>query len=99
MRGFVANTDHWYEFLSARPDIDEVNFWQPGGEREFKTLRSGQPVLFRLKSPYRAIAGVGFFVHFSILPMSLAWAAFSVKNGAESEHTMRDRVETCCPSR
>jgi putative restriction endonuclease len=95
MRGFVANTDYnWYEFLSLRPDIDEVNFWQPGGEREFKILRSGQPVLFRLKSPYNAIAGVGFFVHFSILPMSLAWAAFSVKNGAASERTMRDRVET-----
>jgi len=94
MRGFVANTDYqWYEFLSARPDIDEVNFWQPGGEREFKILRRGQPVLFRLKSPHNAIAGVGFFVHFSILPVSLAWAAFSAKNGAESERAMRDRVE------
>jgi putative restriction endonuclease len=94
MRGFVANTDYqWYEFLSARPDIDEVNFWQPGGEREFKILRPGQPVLFRLKSPHNAIAGVGFFVQFSILPVSLAWAAFSVKNGAESERAMRDRVE------
>jgi len=38
MRSFVANTDYqWYEFLAARPDLDEVNFWQPGGEREFKS--------------------------------------------------------------
>jgi hypothetical protein len=94
MRSFVANTDYeWYRFLSGRPDLDEVNFWRPGGEQEFKRLGRGQPVLFRLKSPYNAIAGVGFFVHFSILPVSLAWAAFSVKNGAESETAMRQRVE------
>jgi hypothetical protein len=35
MRGFVANTDYeWYRFLSGRPDLDEVNFWRPGGEQE-----------------------------------------------------------------
>ena len=94
MRGFVANTDYeWYRFLSGRPDLDEVNFWRPGGEQVFKLLGLGQPVLFRLKSPHNAIAGVGFFVHFSILPVSLAWGAFSAKNGAESETAMRQRIE------
>ncbi len=94
MRGFVANTDYeWYRFLSARPELDEVNFWQPGGEREFKRLGAGQPVLFRLKRPHDAIAGLGFFVHFSLVPVSLAWTAFSTKNGAESEAAMRARVE------
>lgn len=30
MRVYVGITDHdWYQFLSARPAIDEVNFWQP----------------------------------------------------------------------
>jgi hypothetical protein len=93
MRGFVANTDdEWYRFLSARPDLDEVNFWQPGGEREFKRLAPGQPVLFRLKRPHDAIAGAGFFAHFSLLPVSLAWAAFESKNGAGSQSAMRSRV-------
>ena len=93
-RSFVANTDYeWYGFLAARPDLDEVNSWQPGGEREFKILRRRQPILFRLKRPHNAIAGGGFFVHSSLLPVSLAWAAFSVKNGAESEGAMRDREE------
>ena len=26
-----APTDHgWYQFLRARPELDEVNFWRPG---------------------------------------------------------------------
>jgi putative restriction endonuclease len=67
MRGFVANTDYeWYQFLSGRPDLDEVNFWRPDGEQAFKLLDRGQPILFRLKSPHNAIAGVGFFVPSSL---------------------------------
>jgi hypothetical protein len=62
-------------------------------DRRLEILRRGQPILFRLKRPHNVIAGVGFFVHLSILPVSLAWAAFSVKNGAESERAMGDRVE------
>jgi hypothetical protein len=27
---FVCVTDnYWFEFLSQKPEIDEVNFWQP----------------------------------------------------------------------
>jgi hypothetical protein len=57
----------------------------------FKLLDRGEPVLFRLKSPDNATAGVGFFVHSSILPVSLGWAAFSAKYGGESETVMRQR--------
>ena len=40
MRAFVAVTDKdWYQFLAGRPDLDEVNFWQPGGNRVFQTLK------------------------------------------------------------
>src|SRR5439155_11984281 len=93
MRAWIANTDfEWYRFLSARPDVDEVNFWRPSGG-VFKILAPGEPLLFRLKARYNAIAGVGFFVHFSVLPASLAWAAFGVKNGAVSETDMRARIE------
>ena len=57
--GFVANTDYdWYEFFLARPEIDEVNFWRPGSAN-FQALSPGEPLLFRVKAPYNAIAGVG----------------------------------------
>src|SRR5215831_6746511 len=94
MRAWIANTDlEWYRFLASRPDLDEVNFWRPSGVT-FKALVPGEPLLFKLKAPYNAIAGVGFFVHFSVLPASLAWAAFGTKNGAISEVEMRTRIET-----
>jgi len=94
MRAFIANTDFgWYRFLSARPDLDELNFWRPSGAA-FKVLAPGEPLLFRLKAPHNAIAGLGFFVHFSVLPASLAWAAVGQKNGAESESDLRARTES-----
>jgi hypothetical protein len=62
MRAWIANTDfEWYRFLSGRPDLDELNFWRPSGAA-FKVLAPGEPLLFRLKAPYHAIAGLGFFV-------------------------------------
>jgi putative restriction endonuclease len=94
VRAWIANTDYeWYRFLSGRPDLDEVNFWRPSGGA-FRALSPGEPLLFRLKAPHNKIAGVGFFVHFSVLPASLAWAAFEAKNGAASEAETRARVET-----
>src|SRR5438445_7833425 len=94
MRAWIANTDfEWYRFLSHRPDLDEANFWRPSGAA-FKLLSPGEPLLFRLKARHNPIAGVGFFVHFSVLPASLAWAAFEAKNGAASEEAMRSRIDT-----
>lgn len=94
MRAWIANTDfEWCRFLSGRPDLDELNFWRPSGA-VFRVLAPGEPLLFRLKAPYNAIAGLGFFVHFSVLPATLAWAAFGVKNGAVSEADMRARIES-----
>ena len=47
MRFFVGVTDYdWFRFLAARPEIDEVNFWQPSGGVEFKALRPGDLFLF-----------------------------------------------------
>jgi hypothetical protein len=44
VRAFVAVTDKdWYQFLAGRPDLDEVNFWQPGGNRVFRALSPGEP--------------------------------------------------------
>ncbi len=97
MRGtvnlFVAVTDgDWFDFLSTTPEIDEVNFWQPGGRTSFKALQPGELFLFKLHSPNNFIVGGGIFAHASILPVSLAWEAFGEKNGAKSLADMRMRI-------
>ncbi len=94
MRAYAANTDFdWYQHLSRLPALDEVNFWMPrpwGGE--FGVLSRGEPLLFKLKAPHNAIAGLGFFEHYSELPLSLAWDAFGEKNGLRSLHELRERI-------
>jgi putative restriction endonuclease len=90
---FVAVTDNaWFEFLAAQPDVDEVNFWQPGGSTTFRALQPGELFLFKLHSPLNFIVGGGVFGHASILPVSLAWDAFGVKNGARSLAEMQARI-------
>lgn len=85
MRFFVGVTDYdWFRFLAGRPDIDEVNFWQPSGSVGFRAIQPGEPFLFKLHSPRNYIVGGGFFAHWSPLPVSLAWEAFGEKNGAAS---------------
>jgi putative restriction endonuclease len=93
VRLWVANTDHdWFDFLASQPEIDEVNFWQPSGASNFAAIQPGELFLFRLKSPRNAIGGYGVFGHASRLPISLAWEAFGIKNGAPSYEEMRSRV-------
>jgi putative restriction endonuclease len=93
IRLWVANTDHdWFDFLAAQPDIDEVNFWQPSGGVNFNAINQGELFLFRLKAPRNVIGGYGVFQHSTNLPISLAWEAFGIKNGASSLLEMRARV-------
>jgi putative restriction endonuclease len=90
----VAVTDKdWYQFLEGRPDLDEVNFWQPGGNRVFGTLKAGEPFLFKLHYPDNAIVGGGFLAHASLVEAGVAWDAFGEKNGAPSYAEMRRRIE------
>ncbi len=64
MRAFVAVTDKdWYQFLAGRPNLDEVNFWQPSAATGFAALEPGEPFLFKLHSPGNYIVGGGFFAH------------------------------------
>ena len=90
---WVANTDYdWFAYLAAQPNMDEVNFWQPSGSSNFAAIQPGELFLFRLKSPRNAIGGYGVFSHSSNLPISLAWEAFGIKNGARTLAEMRVRV-------
>ena len=93
MRAYVGITDYdWFRFLSQRSDLDEVNFWKPGGKSGFKALEPGGLFLFKLHAPRHLIVGGGYFAHFSRIPASLAWDAFAEKNGARTREEMRLRI-------
>ena len=84
MNLYLGVTDfNWYNYLS-HINPEDVNFWQPGGRAVFKAISPGEPFLFKLKYPYNAIGGVGFFSAHSILPISMAWEIFGNRNGADS---------------
>lgn len=81
MKYYLGVTDiNWYNYLSSQ-NCDDVNFWQPGGTLAFRVLTTGQPFLFKLKSPINAIAGVGFFSSHTFLPLSMAWDVFGATGG------------------
>jgi putative restriction endonuclease len=94
VKAWVGVTDgDWYRFLSTRPHLDEVNFWQPSGGRQFRALSVGDLFLFKLHHPENYIVGGGVFAHFSVAPSRLAWEAFGEKNGAPTYEVMRQRIE------
>jgi len=94
MNAFVGITDwDWFDLLRTRPELEEVNFWQPSGSRQFRALNLGELFLFKLHSPRNYIVGGGLFAHSSLLPISLAWEAFGIANGAADLVQMRARVE------
>jgi hypothetical protein len=93
MKLYVGVTDkNWFEFLRARPELDEVNFWQPSGARQFRVLQPGDPFLFKLHHPDNFIVGGGMFAHSSLCPVDMAWEAFAEKNGVGSLEGMRRRL-------
>ncbi|MBA3074508.1 MAG: HNH endonuclease [Anaerolineae bacterium] len=94
MKSFVGITDRdWFNLLSSTEGLSEVNFWQPSGRVVFKAISIGELFLFKLHHPENYIVGGGFFAHSTILPISMAWEAFGVANGAITLKDMRARVE------
>jgi putative restriction endonuclease len=90
MRLYIGVTDNaWFRFHNERKP-DEVNFWRPGGGQQFRALEQGGLFLFKLHSPLDKIAGGGFFVTHTNLPVTMAWEAFGEKNGtADFESLLR----------
>jgi hypothetical protein len=44
VRYFVGITDRdWFDFLSRLNGLDEVNFWQPSAQQQFRALQIGEP--------------------------------------------------------
>jgi len=94
VRTYIGITDlDWFQLLRSRPGLDEVNFWQPGGNRQFRALQPSELFLFKLHSPLNFIVGGGLFAHSTLLPISLAWETFGIANGAADLAEMRTRVE------
>lgn len=92
MKFWMGTTDNrWFEFLSARR-LDEVNFWQPSPRSAFGDVPYGMPFLFKLKRPFNHVAGGGYFVARSALPIELAWEIFGEKNGSASIGELRELI-------
>jgi putative restriction endonuclease len=93
---FVANTDRaWFDFFADRAvggQVDEVNFWLPRATTPMRAMVAGELIFFRLKKPDYAIAGYGFFAHFEILDLDLAWQTFGVKNGDPTRQRFFERI-------
>lgn len=90
MKFWVGVTDNsWYKFLSERQP-DEVNFWQPSGTPPFK--KRLELFLFKLHSPLNYIAGGGYFVTYTSLPISIAWETFGEKNGVYSYTQLKEII-------
>jgi putative restriction endonuclease len=84
MKFYLGVTDNkWFNYLNQIAPED-INFWQPGGTQAFKVLQQGEPFLFKLKSPYNAIGGIGFFSSHTFLPINIAWDVFGNRNGCKT---------------
>lgn len=93
MRAYVGVTGRdWYEFLAARPDIREVNFWRPRDSRAFRRLQPGEPFLFKTRAPQNAVVGGGIFEAFVVLTISSAWQFFGEGNGVGSVEDLVARI-------
>ena len=93
---FIALTDKaWFDYLSSVSEhgrLDEVNFWSPKSVKPMKRMTPGEPVFLRLKKPHYAIAGYGFFAHFTVLDLGQAWEWFGGKNGDPDEQRFLERI-------
>src|SRR5215470_5459949 len=92
MDAYIAVTDgDWYRFLARRPELDEVNFWRPGGGRGFHRIAVGEP-FFKTHHPHNRVVGGGFYSGFAPLTVSEAWDLYGYANGVEDLGQMRRRV-------
>jgi putative restriction endonuclease len=92
MKAYVGVTDSgWYRFLASRR-LDEVNFWRPGGDRNFRALDRGDMFLFKTHAPHNKVVGGGFYSGFTSLRISDAWDEYAERNGVAGPEEMRERV-------
>ena len=89
---FLGITDNnWFDSLRRNQITDEVNFWIPSAPAR-RHVEPGSLWLFKLKAPLNFIAGAGVFMHYSVLPLQMAWDAFGVGNGVPTVDAFRDAI-------
>lgn len=95
MRYWIGITDwDWYRFLAARPDLLEVNFWQPSAGRQPVRLDPGALFLFKLHAEHGGwIVGGGWFLKYEAMPITWTWDAFGEENGAATFEQMAARIQ------
>lgn len=92
LSAYLGITDNqWFDYLRRNQIADEVNFWVPSA-RSHMRVEPGALWLFKLHSPLDFIAGVGVFMHYSVLPLQLAWDAFGPGNGAPTMDALRNAI-------
>lgn len=92
VRAFVGVTDRrWCEFLRARPELSEVNFWRPSG-LGFRAISSGEPFLFKTHHPDNKLVGGGLLSDPVSLRLSEAWDIFGEANGVASLAELRAAI-------
>ncbi len=69
-----------------------MNFWRPGGGREFRAIAVGEPFFFKTHYPHNRVVGGGFFDGFASLRVSEAWKWYGFANGVDSLEQMRERI-------
>ncbi len=97
MKAYLAIVQQsWHEAARRLEAPREINLWAVG-ERRFRALAVGEPVLFKPHSPDDYVVGGGFFAHSSVVPAWLAAEAFAERNGAGSGQLERlgDRHVSC----
>src|SRR5450756_1212221 len=91
---FLGITDNnWFDYLRRNQITDEVNFWIPSAPPR-RLIEPGSLWLFKLHSPLDYIAGAGVFMHYSVLPLQMAWDTFGIRNGVPVSYTHLRAHET-----
>lgn len=53
---YIGNTDYdWFNFLKNHNNPqqpEDINFWKPGGKRNFRAIKQGEPFLLKLKKEH-----------------------------------------------
>jgi putative restriction endonuclease len=89
---YIGITDNnWFDYLS-KLEPDEVNFWRPKSQDQFRALQPGELFLFKLHAPFHFIVGGGVYAHHSFFPIRTVWDTFLQKNGTPDYRTFAERI-------
>lgn len=88
----------WFDYVSSRRDLTEINLWVPAGRRILDGAETGDLVLFRVRGRL-GLAGCGLFFNTAIYFAADAWQLFGPGNGAPTSEAFRASVLARHPAR